>query len=108
MIKIKTLPFFSPQTRGLKELGPGQFEPTFGLLVYHPHYLFHFSSCEPLPELADNITKGDSEQNADEDSRSYKDFSEVSLLLQNIRITNHVDKHQSVIMLRKFSDLEIL
>ena len=58
-----------------------------------------------LPELADNITKGDSEQNADEDSRNYKNFSEL-LLLQNIRITNHIDKHQSVFMLRKFSDLE--
>ena len=66
---IQTLPFFSPQTQGLKEPGPGQFEPTFGLL-HHPHYLFHFSSCVPLPELADNITKGDPEQNADEDSRS--------------------------------------
>ena len=68
--------------------------------------IFAISRLVNLPELADNITKGDSEQDADEDSRSYKDFSEV-LLLQNIRITNHIDRHQSVFMLRKFSDLEI-
>ena len=37
-----------------------------------------------------------------------KDFNEVFLLLPNFRITNHIDRHQSVIMLRKFSDSEFL